>query len=134
MATKHTYLKTHTLSAAALSFSLSTEDATLRERAAAARSGRVAKTLVKEGHLRVTLIVLRRGAALGAHQVDGVVSLQVLRGRTRVAAEGKTVDLSRGDLLVLDQDVTHTAEALVDCALLVTVAMAATDAQIDARP
>jgi len=128
MATKHTYLKTHTVSGAALSFSLSTEDAALRERAGVARSGRVASTLVKEGHLRVTLIVLRRGAALGAHQVDGVVSLQVLRGRARVSAEGKIVDVSRGGLLVLDQGVTHTAEALVDCALLVTVAMAATEA------
>jgi quercetin dioxygenase-like cupin family protein len=128
MATKHTYLKTHTVSGAALSFSLSTEDATLRERAGAARSGRVAKTLVKEGHLRVTLILLRRGAALGAHQVDGVVSLQVLRGRARVSAGGAIVDVSRGGLLVLDQGVTHTAEALVDCALLVTVAMAATEA------
>ena len=127
MATKHTYLKTHTLSAAALSFSLSTEDAALRQRAAAARSGRVAKTLIKEGHLRVTLIVLRRGAVLGAHQVDGVVSVQVIRGRARVSAEGQIVDVARGGLLVLDRDVTHTAEALVDCALLVTVAMAATD-------
>ena len=127
MATKHTYLKTHTMSAAALAFSLSTEDAALRERAGAARSGRVARTLVKEGHLRVTLIVLRRGAALGAHQVEGVVSVQVLRGRARVSAEGKIVDLSRGGLLILDQGVTHTAEALVDCALLVTVAMTATD-------
>jgi quercetin dioxygenase-like cupin family protein len=128
MAIKHTYLKTHTLSGAALSFSLSTEDAALRERAAAARSGRVAKTLVKEGRLRVTLIALRRGAALGAHQVDGVVSVQILRGRARVSAEGKLVDLSSGGLLVLDQEVTHTVEALADCALLVTVAMAATEA------
>ena len=127
MAAKHTYLKTHTLSGAALSFSLATEDEALRERAAAARSGRVAKTLIKEGRLRVTLIVLRRGAALGAHQVDGVVSVQVLRGRARVSAEGQIGDVSRGGLLVLDQDVTHTAEALVDCALLVTVAMAATE-------
>lgn len=128
MAPKHMYLKTHTLSGAALSFSLSTEDAALRERAAAARSGRAAKTLVKEGRLRVTLIALRRGAALGAHQVEGVVSLQVLRGRARVSAEGKLVDLSSGGLLILDQEVTHTAEALADCALLVTVAMAATEA------
>ena len=124
MATKHTYLKTHALSGAALSFSLATEDAALRERVTEARSGRVAKTLVKEGRLRVTLIALRRGAALGAHQVAGVVSVQVLRGRARVSAEGRIVELSRGGLLVLDQEVTHTAEALVDSALLVTVAMA----------
>lgn len=126
MATKHTYLKTHTLSGAALSFSLPSEDAALRERASTASSGRAAKTLVKEGPLRVTLIALRRGAALGAHQVEGVVSVQVLRGRARVSAGGTLVDLPSSGLLVLDQEVAHTAEALADCALLVTVAMAAT--------
>jgi quercetin dioxygenase-like cupin family protein len=66
---------------------------------------------------------LKKGAALSPHQVEGVVSLHVLRGRARVSAEGAVVDLSSGGLVVLDQDVTHTAEALADCALLVTVAM-----------
>lgn len=123
MATKHTYLKTHTLTGAALSFSLAAEDLALRERASTAKSGRAAKTLVKEGTLRVTLIVMRKGSALSPHQVDGVVSLHVLRGRVRVAAEGTLVDLSSDGLLVLDQEVAHTAEALTDCSLLITVAM-----------
>jgi len=60
VARRHTYLITHTLSGAVLSFALSAEDAALRERATAAKSGRTAKTLVKEGRLRVTLIASER--------------------------------------------------------------------------
>lgn len=123
MATKHTYLKTHTLSGPALAFSLAEEDAALRDRAADAKSGRGAKTLVKDGTLRVTLIAMRKGSALSPHQVEGVVSLHVLRGRARVSADGGSIDLPAGGMVVLQEEVPHTAEALADCALLVTVAM-----------
>lgn len=125
MARRHTYLKTHTLAGAVLSFALSAEDAELRERAQLAKSGRAAKTLVKEGRLRITLIVMRRGSRLSAHQVEGVVSVQVVRGRARVSAEGASTDLASDGLLVLQEEVPHTVEALTDCALLVTVAMSA---------
>lgn len=125
MARRHTYLSTHTLSGAVLSFVLSAEDAALRERATAAKSGRTAKTLIKEGRLRVTLIAMRKGAMLGAHQVEGVVSIHIVRGRVRVSAASASTDLVSGGLLVLQEEVTHTAEALSDCALLVTVAMSA---------
>jgi quercetin dioxygenase-like cupin family protein len=125
MARRHTYLITNTLSGAVLSFALSAEDAALRERATAAKSGRTAKTLVKEGRLRVTLIAMQKGAVLGAHQVEGVVSLHVVRGRARVSAAGASTNLASGGLLVLQEEVPHTAEALSDCASLVTVAMSA---------
>lgn len=125
MAIRHTYLKTHTLAGAVLSFELSAEDRGLRERAQAAKSGRAAKTLVKEGRLRVTMIVMQRGSRLGAHQVDGVVNIQMVRGRARVSAQGEGTDLELGGLLVLQEEVTHTVEAITDCALLVTVSMSA---------
>jgi quercetin dioxygenase-like cupin family protein len=125
MARRHTYLITHTLSGAVLSFELSAEDAALRERATTAKSGRTAKTLIKEGRLRVTIIVMRKGAVLGAHQVEGAVNIHILRGRARVSAAGASTDLASGGLLVLQEEVPHTAEALSDCALLVTVAMSA---------
>jgi quercetin dioxygenase-like cupin family protein len=125
MAGKHTYLKTHTLSAARLSFDLAAEETTLRERAATTRAGRAARALAKEGRLRVTLIVMTKGTMLKAHQVEGVISLHVLRGRARVSAEGGSSDLAPGGLLVLQEEVSHTVEARTDCSLLVTVAMTA---------
>jgi quercetin dioxygenase-like cupin family protein len=128
MTGKHTYLRTHTISGAALSFSLSGEDAALRDKAAGAPSGRAAKTLVKDGSLRVTLAALRKGATLQRHQVEGAVSIHVLRGRARIAVGGPstpahTEDVGLAQLLVLQEGAPHTAEALSDCTLLITFAM-----------
>lgn len=125
MATNHTYVKTHTLSSPAISFSLSAEYESLYEKAVEAKSRRAGKTLVKEGSLRVTLIALLENAELSAHQVEGAVSIQVARGRARIAADSEIRDLETGDVIVLDREVTHTVEALADCGLLITVAMSA---------
>lgn len=122
---KHAYLRTHTLSGAALTFALPAEEAALRERALASKAGRAAKTLVKEGPLRLTLVALRRGVSLQAHQVEGEVSIHVLRGRARVSAAAMDSELAAGGVVVLQQEVAHTATALADCTLLVTVAMRA---------
>ncbi|MHB8376311.1 MAG: cupin domain-containing protein [Dehalococcoidia bacterium] len=122
-ATTHTYLRNHRLSAAALSFALPAEEAPLRERALASSAGRAAKTLVKEGTLRITLIALRKGVVLRAHQVEGAASIHVVRGRARVSAAGTDSELSAGGIVVLQEQVPHTAAALTDCTLLVTVAM-----------
>jgi len=123
LATRHTYLKTHSLSGSALSFSLREEQTALHERALAARSGRAAKTLVKEGALRATLIALRKGVELSPHSVEGSVSIHVLSGRARVFNDGAGTTVASGGLLVLGPDVTHSAEALANCVLLITVAM-----------
>jgi quercetin dioxygenase-like cupin family protein len=122
-AMKHTYKRAHQLSGAALSFSIAAEDAAQREKAATAKAGRSAKTLVKEGPIRVTLVALRKGVALQPHQVEGAVSIHVLRGRTRVSAAANEIELAAGGLVVLQEEVTHAAQALSDCALLITVAM-----------
>ena len=123
-AMKHTYKRTHQLSGAALSFALSGEEAALREKAATAKAGRAAKTLVKEGAIRVTVVSLRKGVVLQAHQVEGAVSIQVVRGRARVSAAGEDIELAAGGLVVLQERVPHAAAALTDCSLLITVAMA----------
>ena len=70
----HTYLKTHQLSGRLLQFSLREEDGRLRAQAADARAGRSAKTLVKEGAIRVTLVALTKGTTLQTHQVAGATT------------------------------------------------------------
>jgi quercetin dioxygenase-like cupin family protein len=123
MPKKHSYLATHTISAPVLAFSLSGEDAGLRAKAAGAKSGRAATTLVKAGRMRITLIAMTKGTVLSAHQVEGAVSIQSIRGKVRVSAEGSSTELATGGLFVLQEEVPHAAVALSDCALLVTVAM-----------
>ena len=116
----HTYLKTHQLSGRLLRFSLRDEDARLRTQAATARAGRSAKTLVKEGEIRVTLVALRKGTTIQTHQVAGATTVQVHRGRVCLSVDDGATDLGAGDLVALGAGVAHSVEALADCAILIT--------------
>ena len=55
------YLRTHRLRGKVLRFMLGAEDDMLREQAAPSKSGRAAKTLIKQGPFRVTLVAMRKG-------------------------------------------------------------------------
>ena len=120
---KHTYLRTHEISGKVLRFRLSEEDERLREPAAASKSGRAGKTLVKEGPLRITQVALRKGTPLQGHQVAGAVSLLVQRGRFHLVTTEGTLALGAGEMVVLDAGVAHAAAAVTDCAILITMAI-----------
>lgn len=123
-ANTHDYLRTHQISGPLLRFRLAGEETALRERAAVlSTTGRVGKTLVKEGALRITQVMLRKGAPLGSHQFAGPTSIQVLRGRLRLTTTDGELQMEPGDLVALDAGVAHAAEAINDCALLITMAM-----------
>jgi len=117
------YLRTHRLRAEILRFTIGTEERMLRASAASSGAGRAAKTLVKEGPLRITLVALRKGATLEEHQIAGPVSIHALGGTLRLSTRQGAVDLATGELLALDAGVAHAAEALDDCILLITVAI-----------
>lgn len=118
---KPQYTRTHRLSGKKLQFLLKEEEQDLRERAANASSGRSAKTLVKQGRLRATLVALRKGTQLKAHEVEGPVSIQCLRGNVAIEVGGETTELTAGGLLVLDKKVPHDARAMRDSAILITM-------------
>jgi quercetin dioxygenase-like cupin family protein len=86
------------------------------------RSGHNAKTLVKHDRLRIVLAALNADARIPEHRTEGRISIQTVRGRILVLAEGRTFDLSEGNLLVLDAGVAHDVEALEESAFLLTIA------------
>jgi quercetin dioxygenase-like cupin family protein len=121
---KTTYARSHRLSGERLEFLLNAEDDDLRERAATASSGRAAKTLAKEGRLRATLVALKRGAVQKKHHIDGPVSIQCLRGDVEITVDDHTSELTSGGLMVLDANVSHSAKALRDSSILITMSVA----------
>jgi quercetin dioxygenase-like cupin family protein len=122
--TQHTYLKTHRIAGKMISFDTAGEEPKLRQQAARAKTGHAAKTLVKEGRIRVTLAALRRGAKLGAHRhVRGEVALHVLRGQLQVRADRHTIRAGKGSVTVLQAGAPHAAEALRDSTVLITASM-----------
>jgi quercetin dioxygenase-like cupin family protein len=106
-----------------LTFMLGAEDDTLREFAEDSKTGRAAKTLVKDGPLRITLVALKKGTVLPPHHVDGPISIQTIRGCLRLTTERGDMDLSEGSLIALGPGVVHAAKAHEDCAILLTFAV-----------
>lgn len=86
-----------------------------------ARHGRSARTLVKEGPLRLTILAMAPGGDLPAHNTDGPVSIHVLEGEVVFEVLGQKYPLSVGDLLVLAAGVEHSAASESGCVFLLTV-------------
>jgi quercetin dioxygenase-like cupin family protein len=122
MAEKHSYLKTHHLSGTGLIADALDEAVDLLEKAQTSASGRAAKTLVKNGPLRLTLIAMRKGAEAKRHHVEGPATIQVMRGRMRITTPRGREDLRSGALYALGAGVEHSHTALTDFVALLTIA------------
>src|SRR5690554_2463457 len=75
------------------------------------RSGRSARTLIKDGPLRVTLVSLAAGGSLSEHHATGPITIHTLSGTIRFRAGDDEWLLEPGDLLSLGASVPHTAES-----------------------
>lgn len=112
----------HPVAGRALSFSLAEESRRVRAELGDARE-RIARTLVKEGSLRVTLVALRADGSLEPHKTEGPISVQVLEGDVELTADGRTWPLQPGSLLALDAGVAHNVRSSHGALFLLTLAM-----------
>ncbi|KDE97153.1 conserved hypothetical protein [uncultured Mycobacterium sp.] len=90
----------------------------------AATYGRNAADTVVGGHervLRQTVIGMLGGSELGEHENPGEASVYVLKGSVRLVAGDQHWEARTGDLLTIP-DTRHSLVALVDSAILLTVA------------
>lgn len=110
------------LSGQALHFRLGDGDRSeLIDRELVDRAGRSARTLVKDGPLRVTLIAVREGGRISPHVAPGPITLHVLSGTIRLRAAERSYDLEAGDLLSLGPGVRHAVESDSGGVFLLTV-------------
>ena len=110
----------HPVTGPILALTLADELRTVHDQLADA--SRTARTLVKNGPLRVTLIGLAAGGELASHHADGPISVQVLEGAIEFEAGGKTWLLSTGELLALEAGMEHAVRAPEGGVFLLTVA------------
>lgn len=96
-----------------------------------AAHGRSARTLVKDGPLRLTIMALAPGGTLAPHSTDNPVSIQVLQGEVTFSALDREYALAAGDVLVLAAGVEHAARSKSGASFLLTVAFvpSSTDAE-----
>lgn len=86
-----------------------------------ARHGRTARTIVKEGPLRLTVMGLAPGGVLPAHSTDAQVTIHLLEGEVAFIAQGREYPLTTGDVLVLAPGVEHEAKSAKGGVFLLTV-------------
>ncbi|WP_457135577.1 cupin domain-containing protein [Mycobacteroides abscessus] len=99
-------------------------DAVIRQLFERADNGHNAADTVVGGHeriLRQTVIALREGAELGEHESPGEATIYVIQGSVRLVAGAEHWDGRAGDLIEIP-DARHSLQALIDSAVLLTVA------------
>lgn len=104
-----------------LVFDLEAERARTSDPAITERSGRNARTLMKSGPLRVTLIVLAPGGGIPEHHAEGPILVQPLDGRIVLTIAGETHDLGPGQLLSAGPGVPHSVRSEAGASFLLTV-------------
>ena len=108
------------ISGTTLTLTLADEMRVVREQLKPA--SRIARTLVKNGALRATLIGLAPGGRLAPHSTDGPITVQVLEGEIEFEADGQRHALVAGSLIALGANVVHGAHSTRGGMLLLTVA------------
>ena len=83
--------------------------------------GRVTRMLAKAPGLRVALIVMRAGNRWEEHKTDSRIAIQPIEGSVRFILPDRTVELRKGELLVLEPGIPHGVEALEEAAFLLTL-------------
>lgn len=103
-----------------LTFDLAEEMQLARDELAAGRV-RVARTLVKEGALRLTLVSLGAGASIHEHDAEGPITIHVLDGELELSAGGESRSHGPGALIALDKRVRHAVSSARGAMFLLTL-------------
>lgn len=85
------------------------------------RSGRVGRTLVKAGPLRITLTLIAEGVEVGTHHAASPMTLQALQGRLRYRVGDEEFEIGQGEVLFFGPGHAQDIRALEDTALLLTI-------------
>ena len=111
-----------------LAFDLGEEMQIVRDELAEGHA-RIARTLVKEGPLRLTLVGLGPGGALHEHEAAGPVTIHILEGELELNAGGETRLHRVGALIALDRRVRHAVSSPRGALLLLTLAAPTANAE-----
>jgi quercetin dioxygenase-like cupin family protein len=98
-----------------------TQDERMIDRDLVAQHGRSARTLVKEGPLRLTLVAIGAGGVMPRHTAEGPVTIHLIEGDATVGAAGTPYRLAIGDVLVLGAGVEHDVTSSSGAVFLLTV-------------
>jgi len=108
----------------AILFDIAAHAADLRDVLQAGRE-RTARTLVKDGPLRVTLIALAAGAAIAEHAADGPIMIQPVSGSLTLTIAGQPHVLHAGEMVTAAAGIRHDVVSDEGVVFLLTVVLPA---------
>ena len=73
--------------------------------------------------MRIVLLGLHQNAELKPHKASGVISVQVLQGKINFITDEQSVDLEQGQMIALQENITHAVKALKESFFLLTLAI-----------
>jgi len=111
-----------------LAFDLGEEMRLIREELIGGRV-RIARTLVKGGSLRLTLVGMAAGGRLDEHDAPGPITIHVLEGELDLTAGGETRNCATGSLIALDRRVRHAVSSQRGAMFLLTLSISDGDAE-----
>ena len=111
------------LSGDVLVFDLNALREELSRAPALASGGRQARTLLKDGGLRVTLIVLGANGAIPEHHADGPITVHVVDGRISFNIADETHELGPNEILSARAGLRHSVRSEPGGAFVLTVCL-----------
>lgn len=88
-----------------------------------ADSDRNSVTIFKSETMRIVIIGLHKNAELKPHKANGVISVQVLEGKIEFSAEEQSTQIEKGQMIALQENITHSVIALTESFFMLTLAM-----------
>lgn len=85
-------------------------------------SDRNAMTIYKTDAMRLVLIALHKNALLEEHSTNGNISVQLLDGEINFNVEGKSYNLTKGQIITLHRNIPHSVNAVEESVFLLTIA------------
>ena len=93
----------------------------IRDEKAWKDSDRNAITVFKTNGMRIVLIALHKNAEMAKHTADGMISVQVLEGQILFTITEQSVELGKGEMLALHENVPHSVLAKEETVFLLTL-------------
>lgn len=78
-------------------------------------------TIFKSDTLRIVLIGLHQNAELKPHKAMGAITVQVLEGNLEFKTDQESRQLEKGQMIVLQENITHSVKAISECFFLLTL-------------
>lgn len=111
----------HVLDAPLVPINITTFIKQLKQESTWKESDRNSITIYKTNGLRMVLVALHKNAEMPTHDVEGIISLQILEGKIKFITPAHSLELSTGEMLALHQGIPHSVSALKETVFLLTL-------------